>query len=512
MTKIRNGLTIIGASLVPKKLVDLITRLTGDGYKGDAKAVVFEEHDTSDKFGCYYPEGRVITIFLQRHLIDSLEKVKNEKDKSYDMALHAVLWWGLINTTIHEFLHNESHKVCRDEGEPFEDNEEAIEEEAHNKMVEMFKEYDLEPPMLGEYGFLETIGVAADLLKTMTDSDEEWVKKQRGINEFKVIFSNEDLNIHLETMREFIFHAEHVDETDMQAVEGWRDEPKPLVEEITPPEEEIIGEHGFKDTVTADDSLGWDTTGMADVGEDVIGEYNDFGDEPDFFDDNNDTPFLNNPATFRGGNFNASQHGFQNRNNDNAGGNWGVKQQTLPIVNIGEQEMFMAMNALLYRMFVRIFKDCQYRTGTDNPFRAVHNIYEPLFIGDIPHIKDILVSVDMEDSQGLHNDIDIWNRPQSNLNGCISGLVFKKESSPLPAYRFYLNRNGIKSKRLFLAQNIHKTNKTGSLSQQAINARNGDCIAWFMNIDEGVQNGYIAKMVNGNLIKDEVNRNRYMAR
>jgi hypothetical protein len=37
------------------------------------------------------------------------------------------------------------------------------------------------------------------------------------------------------------------------------------------------------------------------------------------------------------------------------------------------------------------------------------------------------------------------------------------------------------------------------LSENAIAARNGNAIAWLMNIDPGMQNGFIAKIINGNM-------------
>lgn len=509
MTKLRNGIAIVGASLVPKKLVDLITKLTGEGYKGDTKAVVFEEKDTSDKFGNYFAEGRMAVIYLKKHIDTVLKRMKEDDSGAMEpnMALHASLWLAVATTTIHELLHNESHKACRDEGSEYtvtEEDEKVIEKETWATMADLAKEYDIEPPTLGEWGFLEEIGMAADMLKTMTTSEEECWKQQRAMMELKLIVSSDGDNVFLETLREYFFMAE-------KQPEDWPETVKPLVEETELNADEIVDEPTFKDPISSDNMLSTDQTGMEDA-------YNEPDEDQDFWEtafEDYQEPAKANPnnfnnsfqadgfagpqAGFGGNGFN----GFQNQQNNHytgGGGNWGVQpQKTLPTPNLNPQEAYMAVHELLMRMYNRFFKDCQFRAGNDNPFAMPQAVYEPLFVGDIPHIQSILVSADMEDAQGEHKDIDIWNRPQQNLNGCISGLVFKKASSPLPAFRFYVNKDGIKSKRLFIAQNIHKMTQTGGLSENAIAARNGNAIAWLMNIDPGTQNGFIAKIINGNM-------------
>jgi hypothetical protein len=514
-------------------MIDLIQTITSMNYKGDLNAIIFEDNPaTSKNFGDYFDPGRLAVINLHRHFQNTLETLKDEKSAGKDMSIETLLWSKMINTVAHEIFHNEFFKVEREspaqtEYKP-EEIEELVKDAAFEMILDIAKEYNIEAPAIAEWGFIEKAGMAAALLNELTEANEVWTKRQKTMKELNLILNDEEEKIFLTSLRDWYKGCT----TDKNRA-TWPNDVKPLVEVPKEDETEIIA----AEPLTADDLLIKDDVGNIGVTPDNndfvpgSGVYNEHPEYVDDIDDHgDDTNYINPAECFGTQPFQAFspvqvQAGFAPVNSaareTSASvvgftptpqvGNLNVT--TLPVLQIGIEAQVLAINSFLIRLFDRMFNTCGFRPGLDNPFAAPQNIYEPVFIGDIPHIKDLVVSADMEDPTGIHRDVDIWNRHQTNLTGTISGIIFKKTAKtiqvqggtiteyPIPGFRFSMNKGGRLVKRLFLAQNVNKPNKTGTnYSDNALKARAGSKIAWLMNADanDGTKT-FIAKMVDGRI-------------
>lgn len=135
------------------------------------------------------------------------------------------------------------------------------------------------------------------------------------------------------------------------------------------------------------------------------------------------------------------------------------------IVNAPQEEIIATMQAIYMRLSRHMFEKCGWdgHGGFVNPAAVAESVY----VGDLPHAEDLILSCDTIDQMGK------W--AQKKVAKHISGLVFVK--SGLPAYRLYINIGGKKCSRVLVPQNSTKSSKS------AENARNGKRIVWVINGD-----------------------------
>ncbi len=507
MTSMRNGITIVGDELVPVKVLDFIECLTSsDHYKGDVVVIIFEENpQTSSKFGEYFDPGRVVMVNIQKHWKNVIDKAMDLEAEESGMAMNAHLWLSLINTIVHEMLHNESFRSQRENETPAEEDletmEEIISEEASALIATIATKHDMEAPAIAEYGFID----AAAHIRLLAESKDQWARNQKTMRELHLVYQNDEEQVYLKSIREYL--------TAAHPNEEWPDTALPLVEPPALVEEKIIDET----PATADDQLVNDVATQNKQSDEIPYQGSNFNnvslEHELLHGDYDDIPMDPMEPTASPNGF-TQNTGFGSGGQGNPGlGNYGVTP--IPQLTLQSHEIVQAMNELLNRMFNRMFNDCGFRAGMDNAFAAPQNVYEPMFIGDIPNLDKLLLTADMEDATGYHKGIDIWTRSQNpQLAGTLSGIIFKKEAKavavanggsiteyPLPGFKFTINKNGIPAQRLFIAQNVNKINQGGTdYSNPALEARAGSRIAWLMDIDP-VRSGKpaIAKMVNGQI-------------
>jgi len=148
-----------------------------------------------------------------------------------------------------------------------------------------------------------------------------------------------------------------------------------------------------------------------------------------------------------------------------------ITRVTPPTISPAEQlELVKLVNM---RLYVHIFTKCGFNPAAPVSFDNPGGVAEPVFIGDIPNVQQLFLSMDTVDAQGTRtNDVQIVDQ--------IKGQVFSK--SGLPGYVLYLNVTGFKVKRVLVPQNPNKL-KNGVPSPYAQNARNGWAVCWFIGND-----------------------------
>ena len=134
-------------------------------------------------------------------------------------------------------------------------------------------------------------------------------------------------------------------------------------------------------------------------------------------------------------------------------------------VNATQEEIISTMQAIYMRLARHLFEKC----GWDGHGNFVNPaaVLEAVYIGDLPHAEELIISCNTTDSMGK------WTNRKVTQH--ISGLVFTK--SGLPAYSLLVNIGGKSCKRILVPQNSKKS------SPSAERARNGERIVWLINGD-----------------------------
>lgn len=221
------GVGIRGAALLPAKMLGIIDWYFNnlDPNAGVMGIVIREDDHPKGFVALSFPWTASYVINVQ-HLFNRVcAKLKKEPR----LNLAAACWLHLLEAILHETVHvgmafadpaeHEEYLTAKDD-ELEEAMELTVKEIARDKMFDLAKAVDIEPPPLAEMGMLGAL-IHAKFIK---DQDTKMVKKSTSMLEEGLVYSDlkkdeEDYTIH-RTLRSFIRHAlAPVDDT------GWEDEP-----------------------------------------------------------------------------------------------------------------------------------------------------------------------------------------------------------------------------------------------------------------------------------------------
>jgi hypothetical protein len=155
-------------------------------------------------------------------------------------------------------------------------------------------------------------------------------------------------------------------------------------------------------------------------------------------------------------------------------------QHDMPTINRIAKQVYM-------KMYDFIFKNCGQLKDSDIGFsnpEAVCTIPLPLTAEE----SSMFVSMNHLDINGR------WCTDVPTTNG-LFGKVMK--NTKLPSYEVNLNVNGVIHKRLFIPQNPAKRNTAGQLTQRALEARAKNAIAYVMNPEDDTVNKWGPSITNG---------------
>jgi hypothetical protein len=154
-------------------------------------------------------------------------------------------------------------------------------------------------------------------------------------------------------------------------------------------------------------------------------------------------------------------------------------QQDMSTVNRIAKQVYM-------KMYDFIFKSCGQLKESDMGFSNPEAVCStPISL--TPEESSIFVSMNHLDINGR------WCTDVGTINGLL-GKVMK--NTKLPSYEVNLNVNGVIHKRLFIPQNPAKRKGT-QLTQRAIEARAGNAIAYVMNPEDDSVNKWGPSITNG---------------
>ena len=424
------------------------------------------------------PKTHSVIISLLHHFNSAYDTISeiDEKMGYCPVAIRTVIWHSLLITIFHEIHHAKRYAENVDI-EWTDEEEGAANDYADWRIEALAKECIIElPAKEDDTFFFKTL---IELREVLTDAKEEWADHQVRMFDEGIVSSTKGIDeegVDIMTFKEFI----RLQSTDPKNAD-WA---KTLMPEIIPtgtplPDTTSVG----PTPEMAAAALCHDNT---DVGVPWV-EGNNDGDIMDQFANEILTPSsqvaptetmvlpittfngvkpenFSNPVTAAmagGGTVTSGVPGGQQ-------GDQALVKVTPPTISLAEQmEIVKTINM---RLYVHIFTKCGFNPVSPTSFDNPGAIGEPVFVGDIPNIQQIFLSMNTVDTKGVRqNDVQISDQ--------IKGQVFSK--SGLPGYWLYLNTGGFKVKRVLVPQNPNKM-KNGAIAPYAQNARNGWAVCWFI--------------------------------
>ncbi len=150
----------------------------------------------------------------------------------------------------------------------------------------------------------------------------------------------------------------------------------------------------------------------------------------------------------------------------------------LPNPQMGADEMRTIVEEVMFRAYSHLFNKCGYGVMARPAFDETQKwaILEPIYVGDIPRVNEVLLAHDITEGGVNRNHVAI-------TDGYIRGKCTKK--GLLPSYTIYFNANGSEIKRVLLPQNPWKETN-GVYSKPAGRAQQGALICWIMDASDAL--------------------------
>ncbi len=204
---IGQGVEVEGHQLVSKKLLEIINHLLTanpmivDAFKVEPDCIrkirflptyaeLGKEHEL--KFGLFNPETKEVAINLQGHF-DSAKSSVKEGGNLELMCIRAHLWFSMLTSIWHEFLHAVSFAIDPEGtmGEDKDELEEMMAEEAQLELAMFIRDFKCEPPAMADEPFYGTRFMEF-FIKEVKDNAEAWALAQNSIHQY-----NERNNTHV---------------------------------------------------------------------------------------------------------------------------------------------------------------------------------------------------------------------------------------------------------------------------------------------------------------------------
>jgi hypothetical protein len=451
---------VFGHEHVSKNMLQMLgTALIHDAFETiyhGVKSVVFRidgypKSEGKSVCATFAPDTGGICINMEKTLEKTMERSMDHPSTSLMAS-----WWieNLLNFG-HEIHHAVRWNTNRDElassEEKREEEEERAEKYTDTLLIDLVKEYDIEPPAITNEPWFNT--QTMELLGNK--ENDEWAENQKEMLANGYIWKhvpkdNAKETIILHTFKDLIclISGGNVEEED------WNKTIIKLPDGVKTLDEQLNGKKITIDSSPTPEPV-QPTTQTAHISEDY-----------DMYQDPVPVIPANIPVT------------PTQPLTTNMAYTGGIQHDMLTINRIAKQ--------VYMKMYDFIFKSCGQLKDSDMGFsnpEAVCTIPIPL----TPEESSIFVSMNHLDINGR------WCTDVGTTNGLL-GKVMK--NTKLPAYEVNLNVNGTVYKRLFIPQNPAKR-KGDQLTQRALEARAGNAIAYIMNPEDDTINKWGPSITNG---------------
>jgi hypothetical protein len=558
------GIAIYGSQLVSAKFLEIVKHaIAGDDFlKEDiVKIIVFSQNQPIDQhdnpmFACYKPPEKMIAFNLQQHFDGAVQLVK-EVD-GY-MSLRGHIWYNMILSLFHELYHGlfiatDAEKEMVDHAlkhPKMDELEAACNDMADDALTALAREYDIEPPPMGDEPFFG-LRYMEFYIREIKEGKDAWCLRQDALHDDVNIHYDDERKEYIKLFRSFIRYT-HGGDSD-QKDPTWDTEPlalMPLAEAEPLAAEAIIdvqpqpvvgaqfhGADAEQAVEDYDDTLGLDDSAYSTE------DYDTLPPEAAGFNAQATAPvvapveavvaasvrslqcikcanaltaamkFCGNcgeattapwdeplpaqtvvaqtfvaPVTTT-----AAQHVIGTQPAGSVSGHRGAPGQILPTNlpnhNFTPEAFRTVVEQILFHLYAHLFNKCGYAGGMVNPCfddAGKWGILERVSVAHIPDADRVLYACDFLDQQRIQRTMVPIN------DGMISGFCTKK--GMLPAYTVYFNANGNCIKRVLLPQNSWKE-KAGALSSPALRAQQGALIAWIMDGDDNTTKKFRGRIEN----------------
>lgn len=225
------GIAIYGSQLVSAKFLEIVKHAVAsdDFLKEDiVKVIVFSMDQPIDQhgnpmFACYKSTEKLIAFNLQQHFDGAIELVK-EVD-GY-MSLRGHIWYNMILSLYHELYHGlfiatDAEKEMAEMAEV----ETTCNDMADEALTALCREYDAEPPPMGEEPFFG-LRYMEFYVREIQNGKDEWCVRQDALHDGMNIHYDDKRKEYIKLFRTFIRYthggdSDHKDPT-------WDKEPEPL--------------------------------------------------------------------------------------------------------------------------------------------------------------------------------------------------------------------------------------------------------------------------------------------
>lgn len=451
---------VFGHEYVSKNMLQVLgTTLSHDAFETvyhGVKSVVFRidgypKSNGKSLCATFGPDTGSIAINMEKTLEKTMERSMDHPSTS----LMASWWIEMLLNFGHEIHHAVRWNTNRDEltssEEKRAEEEELAEKYTDTLLIDLVKEYDIEPPTINLEPWFGT------QIMELLDNNDEWTENQKEMLTNGYIWKHVPKDkaketIILHTFKDLIclISGGNVEE------EEWNKTIIKLPEGVKTLDEQL---NGKKITINSS-SIPESTQKSSEIPQTIY-----TAEDYDIYQDSIPTTPASPPAI-------PTQPLTANT------ACTGIQHDMVTINRIAKQ--------VYMKMYNFIFKNCgqlkDSDTGFSNP-EAICRSPIPLTTEE----SSIFVSMNHLDINGR------WCTDVSTTNGLL-GKVMK--NTKLPAYEVNLHINGITYKRLFMPQNPAKQ-KGGQFTQRAIEARAGNAIAYVMNPEDDTINKWGPSITNG---------------
>jgi hypothetical protein len=439
----------------------MITMKTIEGERPEyaLKKVMFNVNNTPQgALSMYYPGNEMVEFNLKKIFETA---VTMGQYQTRHMNISAIVWYLLILAMFHEMHHawmwHRDSKWMEENLGPQGEAEELAKSWAGKMLEELVKEVDIEPPSINQMPFFRDAW-AEELAEY---NNKTFLDRQVAMVNNAEIYSDSVLNVCCTSIRDYLqMVSRHKDDARWhraaKPVELLRPIPKPANRtrgvDIPPPPPIMAPAppQSHKPIIEPEVAT---TQELSDMEREALAYAEAMDDVPTEFGatDDNELPIMD--PVFK------------------------QQMETLqrPRATVGMD----VVQQVMMTVFNRIDRHIQDKCGPrgDGWFNNPGASIEKIFVGDIPHARDVLVTMDIVDASG---------RPQRDvpITDWIAGSVVLKNSpgagSALPCYKIRFTANDKVHRRAIIPQNPQK------ISWGAKHVAAGGAVTWVTNDEIGL--------------------------
>lgn len=478
---LKSGVLVAGGELVGEKLQALLAEMIVLDDKVGLCEVVFRNdgfpQDSEEQvYGAAYADTHSIAINLQKCWNSACE---NSEKGDVNLSFMGILWTNVLNAIGHEMDHidiatrdRELYEVMRSTDDGNEELEDTAQDESVKLIVALAKKFDIEIPTPAEMGWF---GVKwMELHTDETTKDLDWVVKARTQVEEGIIYQDDEADAKLSTYREFVkmAHAEGDEDDaweqattaailtahmDNGVVEEFKAEP---VEE--PVAETVALDAEAEAVEVTEEALAATATfmGAAAVG---APEAAPVVEAPAV-----EVPAVPLPAPVAAV---AEQHAAAATTATPA-----PPYTETPYTpnNLDGAIMAKVMEGVWRTLYHHLFTKCGWQ---QNPQTGRFFFANAAAVLEGVNIQKIITDHGAENFIMEYDTVNAEGQYAAEaFQGMIRGRTTSKQG--LPSYTLYLNIGGQRFKRTFLPQNPEKQNAQNAYTKSAVDAQQGNMIAW----------------------------------